>query len=646
MTSTNHRPEIDGLRAVAVSSVVAYHAGIDGFSWGFWGVDVFFVISGYLITGIILRDIGSGGFRLADFWARRVRRLVPAAGVVIAATLGAVVVVGSPLEWLMSSSDAAFASTWAINLSLGLRAVSYFDADAEMRPFLHFWSLAVEEQFYVLWPLLLLAASRLGRRGPHVVIVAIAIGSFALAARFSASSPNLAFFLLPFRMWELALGAIAGFVVVPARLRQPAGLVALVGFAVGVSLLTPTTALPGTLTLLPVLATAIWVNIGPEWAGGRVLETRPFVFIGRISYSLYLWHWPVLVLGRPLVGPGAMPTVVLVGTAVVLAALTQRFVETPVRFHRMLVSSPARSLAAGGLIIALTLVGAFALRRAAPSAMREPRLAALQAVRKDVVAHDDCDDDDGCTLKPGSGPTILVLGDSHAMQWTPAVIAAADVVGADARVVYAGRSACPALSLRTSRPSRRDPIFAACAAFQERIPTVLQRLRPAVVVIANFEGYVEDHAIVAADEDAAIVAVAAAHRRLFAEVAQQGATAVFVFDNPSAFEDPIRCVARRPGRQGGDCEPIIDTGRDALRGAVARETAAAHVVVIDATALACPDRRCSLSLNDVAVWRDRHHLTGAFARSSGPVFAKAFACAAHPAGPGCGGKQEEHDPAR
>jgi peptidoglycan/LPS O-acetylase OafA/YrhL len=616
----DYRREIDGLRGVAVGAVVAFHAGIAGFSWGFWGVDVFFVISGYLISGIILRELNGDRFVFVDFWARRVRRLVPAAGFTVLGTLAAVVVIGSPLEWLTASSDAIFASTWMLNASLGLREVHYFDANADVRPLLHFWSLAVEEQFYLVWPVLLVLGSRL-LRCPRLVIVVVFVATLALSVFFSTSHPNMAFFLTPFRMWELALGAIAGFVVVPPHRRPLAGVAGLVVFVGGIVLLSPTTAIPGVLTLLPTTATALWLNIGMDWPGARLLASRPFVVVGGLSYSLYLYHWPVLVLLRPLAGPSAAATSALLTLALALAWLSRRFVEQPLRFHPALVSSTWRTLLVGVLVIGVSVGSALLVRWVTPLALRRPEIVRLQAVRKDAVSLDGCDGPAGCQLRDGAGPTVLVLGDSHAMQWTRAVVGAAEA--RDVRVVYAGRSACPGVPVATTRPSRRDPVFAACRAFHDRIPQILEAVAPSAVVVANFEGYVEEGAILAEDEDKAIDAVVDAHRSLFAALKARGIGRIYVADNPSAFEDPVRCIARG----GRGCEVVLDDRRHSLRSAVRAAAAHAGAVIVDATALACPDGRCPIKLGGVDVWRDRHHLTGSFARGQAMHFERALEAA-------------------
>ena len=611
-----HRPEIDGLRAVAVCAVVMFHAGSTAFTWGFWGVDVFFVLSGYLITGIIRREIEAGTFSIATFWARRVRRLVPAAGVTILGTLCACFFLGSPFEWAMVSSDAAFAALWGLNLSLGLREVPYFDADAEVRPLLHFWSLALEEQFYLVWPMLLAGVARVARRAVAPAVAVVAAVSFAMSARYSTIWPEPAFFLLPFRAWELAIGALAGMVVVENQsLRRLCGWLGLVLAIIGVSLLTNTTPIPGALSALPVFATALWVVAGRGWMGGALLASRPFVVVGGLSFGLYLWHWPVLVLGRPVLGDSLSATCLLLCFVFALAALSYRFVEVPIRFHPRLVASVKASLAVGVFFVAVDLGAAGALRVAGRTKASSASLQALQAIRKDVAAFDACDDDDGCEVRPGAGQTVLVLGDSHAMQWVPAIVEAA--AAGDWRVVYAGRSACPGLDVHTARPSRRDSVFGACKAFQARLDGIIQRTAPAAVVMANADGYLEEGAIVTTGATAADV-LAEANRTRVAQLRDREIGVVLVLDHPLALEDPVRCRAR--GAES--CAPRVDVRREPWRAML--RAAAARAVLVDATALMCTDGVCPLVRGGVDVWRDRGHVTGAFSRSQSGVFKAAI----------------------
>jgi peptidoglycan/LPS O-acetylase OafA/YrhL len=368
------RPDLEGLRALAVVLVVAYHARVPGLGGGFVGVDVFFVLSGYLITGLLLRELGqSGTISLSAFYARRARRLLPAALFVLFVTLVVAVVVLPPLQVGDVGGDIAAAALYVSNLRFGVQATDYFQAAQAPSPVLHYWSLGVEEQFYVFWPAILLlvggGAAHFGRR-VGLTVIAISIASFVLAVWLTGVDEPWAFYLLPTRAWELGLGATlavsaARLSAIPERLATAlgwagVGLVVLSGVMLSVD-----TPFPGTAALLPTVGSAFVILAGVRavpWGAGRLLSTALPRFLGRISYSLYLWHWPLLILpeaaiGHPLPWWARGWMVVL---AIGLAALTQRWVEDPFRHGRIIGTLPRRNLALAGafsLIVAVASVG-------------------------------------------------------------------------------------------------------------------------------------------------------------------------------------------------------------------------------------------------------------------------------------------------
>ena len=368
------RGDIEGLRAVAVVLVVLFHASIGGVPGGFVGVDVFFVISGFLITGLLLRErTASGTISLSSFYARRARRLLPAAALVLVVTLVASIILLPPLLVPGVATDTAAAALYVSNMGFAMQATDYFAAGQAPSPFLHFWSLGVEEQFYVFWPAIVLlvtrGAIRPGRR-VGITVVAIAAASFVFALWLTSAAEPWAFFSLPTRAWELALGgslAVAGarLSLLPQRVAAAAGWVGLALIVVAGVVLNETTPFPGTAALLPTVGAALVIVSGaqPTALGpARLLGTAIPRFFGRISYSLYLWHWPVLVL--PAIAAGVpLPLserVVLVVVSVALATATSRLVEDPFRRGRFIGTLPRRNLAMAGALtvaVAMTCVG-------------------------------------------------------------------------------------------------------------------------------------------------------------------------------------------------------------------------------------------------------------------------------------------------
>jgi peptidoglycan/LPS O-acetylase OafA/YrhL len=368
---TGFRPDIEGLRAVAVIAVVLYHAGIPGIAGGYIGVDVFFVISGFLITGLLWREVAATNtVRLGRFYAARARRLLPAAATVGVVTAIAAAVVLPPLQARRVFVDGIASALYVGNYRFAGQGTDYLMSDLPPSPFQHYWSLGVEEQFYLVWPVLIIGAAWLVRRArkdtqdtgaaaPYAVVLGL-IGTASLAAAviWTRTSPTWAFFSLPTRAWELAAGGLVALSIRQWR-RLPLLPAAIAGWGgLALILLTctqlgPHTPYPGTSALLPVLGTALVIGSGCVTGGmgvGRVLSPPPMRAIGRVSYSWYLWHWPVLLLMPSLLGdPTGLPgrlaaTIVSAG----LAVLTLHLVENPGRFAAALRGSAKTSLVLAG----------------------------------------------------------------------------------------------------------------------------------------------------------------------------------------------------------------------------------------------------------------------------------------------------------
>ncbi len=434
----DYRRDVDGLRAVAVLSVVFCHANL-GLPGGFVGVDVFFVISGYLITSLILKDLHRGTFSLADFWERRVRRILPALLVVTVATLVA--------GWFLLMPD-GFASLGKSVVGLALlvsnvqfwRDTDYFAAAAREKPLLHTWSLAVEEQFYLLVPVLLLLLARRRLLGRAFLLLALAMGfSFALSIYGTYRHSDATFYLLPTRAWELFTGCLLAFLP-PARQQASAlrkELLAGLGLAL---ILLPCflydekTRFPGLAALPPVLGTALLIWAGRSCLTGlpvanRFLAWSPMVFIGLISYSLYLWHWPLFAFAWSVTLDPLSPLMrcLLVVAGLALAVLSWRYVEVPFR-HRKLIATRPQLVAATGLAFAALLSAGVAVYFSDGLEARLPSEARHFASfsQKDLRYNRSFEAEDvpGNLIRFGDGrssPEVLVWGDSHAMAILPAI---------------------------------------------------------------------------------------------------------------------------------------------------------------------------------------------------------------------------------
>ncbi len=377
------RADLEGLRGVAVLLVLLYHARAPLVDGGYIGVDVFFVLSGFLITGIIVRELmGTGRLSLSGFYARRARRLLPAAALVLVVTMIASAIVLPPLRVPAVAGDTISAALYVSNIRFAVQATDYLGSELAPSPVLHFWSLSVEEQFYIFWPTLLaVIAGATFLRGRHdagirrlaVGLAAVLVGSLGLSIWLTGVNQPWAFFSLPTRAWELALGGLLALPGaarwVPARAAVPAGWIGLALIVAAGLVLDTSVAFPGVAALVPTIGAALVIAAGlastpagaSRYDAGRVLGLGPIRFLGLISYSLYLWHWPILTLpeaaaGEPLRWPIRLA---LVALAIVAAAATQRWVEDPIRHGRYVGLKTRRSLAmAGALSVAVVAMTA------------------------------------------------------------------------------------------------------------------------------------------------------------------------------------------------------------------------------------------------------------------------------------------------
>lgn len=666
-------------------AVVLFHAEMPGVGGGYVGVDVFFVISGFLITGLLWREVtGSGTVRLGRFYGARARRLLPAATVVgVATSIGAALLL-PPLQARSVLGDGIASALYVGNYRFAIQGTDYLAADAPPSPFQHYWSLGVEEQFYLLWPALIIGMAWLARRrrlrgNPYwLVLAALALVSFAVSLAWTHSSPPWAFFSLPTRAWELAVG---GLVALSAahwqRLGAPAAAIAGWG-GLGVIVLScvalgTDTPFPGTAALLPVLGTALVIGAGcagGEAGVGRALSMPVMRAVGRVSYSWYLWHWPVLLLMPYLIGHRAGLAERLAATMISagLAVITLHLVENPARFAAVLRRSPIRSLALGGAVTAVAVcVGMILLilvpapvgrgvAAAAPKisaappptrganpvdaaveqgfAQAQAALAAsadLKAVPSNLTppladaAGDkpavfvngcvrswrDVGQSECATGDTSSATTVALVGDSHAAMWNPALEQVAEQ--RHWRLETLGKVTCPLQDLPITSPYLGRE-YTECEQWRAEIIERMRAEHPRLIVVGSGRRYAADFGFTSYDP-----AWIASLGRLVAQLRSTGAAVLVLGPIPDPHSTVPTCLSAHL-TDAGACSPTRPVAvNDAGIAAEKASTTAAGGRYADLTPLFCTAERCPVIVGNDLVYRDDNHVTIAYAQALAPV---------------------------
>ncbi|MEV0003223.1 acyltransferase family protein [Micromonospora sp. NPDC050980] len=696
------RGDIEGLRAVAVLLVLVGHAVPAVLPGGFVGVDVFFVISGFLITGLLVTELRqTGRISIAGFYARRARRLLPAAGLVLLASMLLTVVALPRTRWPSTGGDVVASATYLMNWHLADRSVDYLAGGQPPSILQHYWSLAVEEQFYLIWPLLLILVMLGARRARGgwlrtarwrlpLGLALIAVPSFAWSVAETTSDPARAYFITTTRLWELALGgAVAVFgLLVP---RMPARLGAAVAWAgTGAIITSPlvldtATAFPGWSALLPTLGTAA-VIAGGGCAGrvgpGRVLGLRPVRAVGAISYSLYLWHWPLLVAIDTKYGPLTQTTALAVAlSSVIPAALTYRYVEDPIRRGRIFGIQPRRALARGAactILVAATGLGMHAATqreaarlgaalvapnpvtgdapapppgaavlgphpRNAPAGQPVDRVAAIQP--DPLLAYGDQPDvwRDNCVTQipdsevrtcvygdPNSNYTVWLVGDSHAGNWVPPMQEVARTN--HWRLVTYIKANCPFTTGEVADHGLRP--YPTCGEWNRTVRQRLRADRPNLVLTTNMV-FVPTRAGEPVTGGERQQVAAQRQRQLWSELSGTGLRLIVLRDTPLLTEpgpagvpralNVPECVLRYRDRLTR-CAVPRQAALDAGAGRAQEQAAAGlpHVSLIDLNDAICPADRCVPVIGGALVYRDSNHLTATFARTLTPRLAEAL----------------------
>ncbi|WP_263994099.1 acyltransferase family protein [Mycobacterium yunnanensis] len=657
------RSDVEGMRAVAVALVLAYHAFAHPFTGGCVGVDVFFVISGFLITGLLLRESSrSGRISIAAFYARRVRRVLPAAtAVVLATTVTAYVLLG-----FVTGNAVAAAATWtavfAANVYFGLLGNDYLGSQLPPSPLDHMWSLGVEEQFYVVWPLVLLAAvlalpGRWRRPGLAAILGVVIAASLAWSVIGTHTNATWAY-LSPFtRAWELALGALVA-VAAPSlarirddRILQTVAGLGIVAIAASSLLLDARTPYPGSAVVVPVLGTALLIGAGcanPRTVVGRALGAAPMQWIGARSYSLYVWHWPVLAVAAQYAGHALTKTqnAGLLAVAAVLAALSYSLLENPVRHSSFLVARDGITLAVGAALIAVTVVVAQVLiathQSSSASAAARPSdhtfatgaevqaaVAAAQTVTDlpaevaaRLTAPDppspgrgfDCSrvDDTGATSfgqcaygDPAGDRVVVAYGDARAMTWSTPLARLAAENGWQLRVF--ALDGCPPADLHLQSQQSGTP-NAACDRFHRAAVAAITALAPRLVVTTGMVG-----PPLADGSDVTPSQWADGLASTYAALAPTGARFAAIGDLPTWDDDDAHCLARRP-QQVQACSAATDDAApdDAFVDAERSAVTAHGGVYVTPTPWVCA-HRCEPVIAGKRVYANEFDLTSDYA---------------------------------
>jgi peptidoglycan/LPS O-acetylase OafA/YrhL len=674
--TSRFRPDIEGLRAVAIVAVLLCHAGLAFAAGGYVGVDVFFVISGYLITRLLLGELDrSGTASLPRFYARRIRRLLPLSALLLATVAALSLVIFSPVRAEEVARDIVACATWTANWHFAAQSVDYFAQGTEPSPVQHLWSLSIEEQFYVVWPGLLLAVTWAWRRrgrSPRLVLcialAAILAGSFAYNLHVTSTEPAAAYFSTFGRAWELALGAALA-VLGDVRLRRGAaialGWAGLAAILYAVFAFGSGTPFPGTAALVPTLGAAAVILAGSA-AGGLdrvgpagLLSLPPCRYVGRISYSWYLWHWPALIFAAALWGPlSPVAGLAVVAASWVPTAVTHSLVEEPFRHARRLVARPSLALGLGVACTVIALASSVLLVDLQPTVKTAPLSAVkgARALREEKLPEENAAAlrpnplkayadrgrlyTDGCLIgiqgthsnhclygDPHGRRTLVLFGDSHAMQYFPPLEQVAKKN--HWRLIALTKAECTPADIEV-RSMIADREYSQCDVWrQSAFERIEATARSTTVVIAGDTAYTpygpngeELHGkVAAAAMEAGLLATL---RRLHA----RGYGTVVITDSPAAPDEIPACISEHLHDFGACAFPERRGPDVTFERRAARRAPGGHL--IDLTGEICPQHLCRAVIGNALTYRDDSHLTATFARTLSPWLERGLEAAGLP----------------
>jgi peptidoglycan/LPS O-acetylase OafA/YrhL len=646
-TALHYRPDIDGLRAIAILLVVVFHALPTALPSGFIGVDIFFVISGYLITGIILKDMATGHFSYLHFYARRFRRIMPALATVLLSVL--------LLGWLMLLSDefsalarnAVAGATFTTNLIL-LRQASYFDWAAELNPLLHLWSLGVEEQFYLLWPPILLLIHRYSSKWFFNILM-LGLVSFGLNAYFISGNETKVFYLLPTRFWELLIGGMLAQYenTHPHATRQHGNTLSVIGLGilfVAIYFINRGESYPGWWAILPTLSALLLIAAGPHTLINRtLLANKPMVLIGLISYPLYLWHWPLLSLARINEGELSFAFALgILGLSAVLAFLTWQFIELPaqLRFfshHHKKQRDKIYIAYALGSIFLISLLGILIVYKDGyPNRYPEIEAARIKLEQNaafNISESDDCKQKYGLQIsdcfQSSNSPSLALIGDSHARHLYNGM--KEEGIGAGTNVLYLGHGGCPPLMDVDTIQYGRDHdktcalvteeytrLFSSKAA---QIKTVILASRGPSYISGNDygDGRRRWDLVALTNQDQNISngnLFLTGTKRMIDFLESKGMRVILFFDNPELGFRPSTCMLKRPLqlsdiRQACAMPASVVNTRQAEYRKIIERLKVQHpkLEVFDSTNYLCNPEECPVSKDGLLLYVDQDHFS-------------------------------------
>jgi len=636
------RADIQSMRALAVGLVVAAHANLPGLPGGYVGVDVFFVLSGYLISGLILRELElTGSFDPWRFYARRQKRLLPAMLLVLISTAIAAWAILSPLQQTGESPAGLAASVWLSNFYFATRTIDYFSSGVHGNLFLHTWSLALEEQFYLIWPWLLLfifgvwqwQGKPMSYRRLVTGLIVVTATSLAIAIYCAGFHVEDGFYLIPSRAWEFSFGSLTYLLRSACEKRRFHQLDALRGQSIlaatgwifiltAAVLYSENLRYPGAWALLPCLGAALILLDAPEknpaaFISRWTLYQRPIIFIGNISYSLYLWHWPVLKLGTQVFGSEPVYRLGLVIVSMILACITYIAIEQPIR--RAPLHNKTNVLIASSVAILAGFLAMNLWQQTANDLLNKPEQAQLRSTRFDIpdIYARGCDtwnqsnEITPCTKGTANAThTVVMFGDSVLAQWYPAV-EEIFLRRPDWRLEILTKSACPASQVSYFY-ARIKANFEICDQWRQRAITHIEKLRPDIVIMGS-----QNYNFSSAQWIEGTNLVLKRLGPVAKSVVVLSPTPNLGFDGPSCLSMALnlpecisqsaRCTTKTSPQNSGILEALQEAARPYT-----------NVQAIDLSTIVCPDAICRARDERGIIFRDNQHLTASFVRARAP----------------------------